>query len=80
MKFANSLLEVIQTLGDLGRAKAGLNEDISALGTECGSNGLGEGVDTSEESGTTLNTELELLYKLLAGNSTVMASECHHTL
>ncbi|SCB64893.1 unnamed protein product [Fusarium graminearum] len=76
----NDLLEVIQTLGDLGRAKAGLNEDISALGTECGSNGLGEGVDTSEESGTTLNTELELLYKLLAGNSTVMASECHHTL
>lgn len=48
-------------LGDLGRAKAGLNEDISALGSEGSGNGLGEGVNTSEESGTALNTELELL-------------------
>jgi hypothetical protein len=71
---------LVRTLGDLGRAEAGLNEDISALGTECGSNRLSEGVDTSEESGTTLNTELELLDCLLIDNSIPMTSEYHHTL
>ena len=52
---------LVRTLGDLGRAEAGLNEDISALGSEGGSDGLGEGVDTGEKSSTALNTELELL-------------------
>ena len=49
------------TLGNLGRAEAGLNQNIAALGTESSGNGLGEGVDTSQESGTALNTELDLL-------------------
>jgi hypothetical protein len=48
-------------LGDLRRTKAGLNEDVSALRTEGSSNSLSEGIDTSEESSTALNTELELL-------------------
>lgn len=52
---------LVRTLGDLGRAEAGLNEDISALGSEGGSDGLGEGVDTGEKSSAALNTELELL-------------------
>ena len=50
-----------RTLGDLGRAKAGLNEDISALGAQSSADGLCEGVDTSQESGAALNTELKLL-------------------
>jgi hypothetical protein len=52
---------LLRTLGDLGRSKAGLNEDVSALRTECSSNSLSEGIDTGEESSTALNTELELL-------------------
>jgi hypothetical protein len=58
-KKMNRLL--VRTLGDLGRAEAGLNEDISALGSEGGSDGLGEGVDTGEKSSAALNTKLELL-------------------
>lgn len=50
------------TLGDLGGSEAGLDQDIATLGTEGGSNGLSQGVDTSEEGGTALNAELELLY------------------
>ena len=54
------------TLGDLGRAKAGLNQDVAALGTESSSDGLGQGVDTRQQSSAALNTELELLQQLLA--------------
>jgi hypothetical protein len=54
-------MRLLRTLGDLGRTEAGLNEDISALRTEGGSNSLSEGIDTSEKSSTALNTELELL-------------------
>ena len=52
----------VLTLGDLGGAEAGLDEDIATLGTESSGDGPGEGLNTSEESGTALNTELELLY------------------
>lgn len=52
------------TLGDLGGAEAGLDQDISALGTKSGSNGLGQSVGTSQESSTSLNTELEFLFRL----------------
>ncbi|KAI6747533.1 hypothetical protein HG530_015843 [Fusarium avenaceum] len=57
----------------------GLNEDVSALGAEGSSNSLSEGVDTGKESGTALNTELELLYSLLEENSITMTSQYHHT-
>ncbi len=50
------------TLGDLGGAEAGLDQDIATLGTECGGNSAGQSVNTSQESGATLNTELELLH------------------
>jgi hypothetical protein len=49
------------TLGDLGGAVGGVNEDIATLGTECGGDGLSKGVNTLEKVGTSLNTELELL-------------------
>lgn len=49
------------TLGDLGGAEAGLDQDIPALGTEGAGDGVGESVDTGKERGTSLNTELELL-------------------
>lgn len=51
----------VRTLGDLGRAEAGLNEDVSALGSEGGSDSPGHRVNASKESGAALNTELELL-------------------
>lgn len=72
--------KLVRTLGDLGGAEAGLNEDVSALGAEGSSNSLSEGVDTGKESGTALNTELELLYSLLEENSITMTSQYHHTL
>lgn len=50
-----------RTLGDLGRAEAGLDQDVPALGTEGAGDGAREGVDTGEERGAGLNTELELL-------------------
>jgi hypothetical protein len=48
-------------LGDLGRAVAGLNKNIAALGTESGGHSPGEGVDTLEECLPALNAKLELL-------------------
>lgn len=50
-----------RTLGDLGRAEAGLDQDIAALGAEGARDGVREGVDTGEELGTRLNAKLELL-------------------
>ena len=50
-------------LGDLGRAEAGLNEDVAALGTEGGGHGPGEGVDTLKKGLPSLNAKLELLLK-----------------
>lgn len=58
---------VVLTLGDLGRAEARLNQDISALGSQSGGNSLGEGINTSEKGSTALDTELELLIPLLVG-------------
>lgn len=54
--------EVFQlTLCDLGGAKAGLDEDVAALGTECCRDGLGEGLDTGQQRGASLDAKLELL-------------------
>ena len=60
-------------LSDLGRAEAGLNEDVAALGTEGGGHGPGEGVDTLEKSLPALNAELELLSKSIS-------IQCSHAL
>lgn len=49
------------TLGDLGGAVGGLDEDVATLGTQSRSHSLGQGVNTLEELGTSLNTELEVL-------------------
>lgn len=49
------------TLGDLGGTEAGLNQDVAALRTECGSNSLGESLDTGKQGSAALDTELELL-------------------
>jgi hypothetical protein len=67
-------MRLLRTLGDLRRTKAGLNEDVSALRTEGSSNSLSEGIDTSKESSTALNTELELLYSELVYNSNLVTS------
>lgn len=73
-------MRLLRTLGNLGRSKAGLNEDVSALRTEGSSNRLSEGIDTSEESSTALNTELELLYSELAYHWNLVTPQYHHTL
>lgn len=52
---------MLLTLGDLGRAEAGLDQDIPALGAESAGDGIGKSVDTGEEGGASLNTKLELL-------------------
>lgn len=49
------------TLGDLGGAEAGLDENIAALGAEGSSNGFGKGINTGQEGSATLNTKLQLL-------------------
>lgn len=67
-------MRLLRTLCDLRRTKAGLNEDVSALRTEGSSNSLSQGIDTSEESSTALNTELELLYSELVYNSNLVTS------
>lgn len=54
--------EEAHTLGDLGRAITRLNQDVATLGAESGGDGLGEGVDTSQQSGAALDAELELLF------------------
>lgn len=55
-------MSIKHTLGDLGGSEAGLDQDIATLGTEGGGNSLGQGVNTSQQGGTAVNTELELLY------------------
>ena len=50
------------TLGDLGRAVAGLDEDVATLGTKSSGDSSGEGVDTVQKSLSALDTELELLH------------------
>lgn len=37
------------TLGDLGGAVAGLDQDVAALGAQRGRHGLGKSVDTGKE-------------------------------
>lgn len=53
---------VLHTLGDLGRSVAGLDQNISALGTQSSGDGLGKCVDTSQKRSATLDTKLELLF------------------
>ncbi len=38
----------LHTLGDLGRAVAGLNQDIASLGAECGRDSLCESLNTCD--------------------------------
>lgn len=57
---------VLRTLCDLGRAIAGLDQDIPALGTECCCDGLCESLGTSKESSPSLNTEFQLLQKTVS--------------
>lgn len=66
----------ILTLGDLGRAEAGLNQDISALGSKSGSNGLGQSIGTGQERGAGLNTELELLFHPVSNTNSVSNPNC----
>lgn len=52
----------VRTLCDLGRAITRLNQDVSALGTECGGNGLCKSVDAGKQRGTSLDAKLQLLF------------------
>jgi len=52
---------IAHTLGDLGRAIAGLDQDIPALGTESCCDGLCESLDTDEERSAGIDTEFQLL-------------------
>lgn len=49
------------TLGDLGGAVGGLDEDIATLGTECRLDSLSKSVDTLEELSASFDAELEIL-------------------
>lgn len=49
------------TLGDLGRAERGFDQNITTLGSESRGDSLGKSVDTLQELSTSFNTELELL-------------------
>jgi hypothetical protein len=70
------ILEVfsVSTFSDLRRAEAGLNQNISALGSKSDSNGLGQSIGTSQESGTGLNTKLEFLFHLVNTTNTLSIS------
>ncbi|KAK1245315.1 hypothetical protein MKX08_004944 [Trichoderma sp. CBMAI-0020] len=76
--YSKSSLEIlsIPTLGDLGRAEAGLNQDISALGSQSSGNGLGQSVGTGQERGAGLNTKLELLFHLVSTTNTMSNPNC----
>lgn len=50
------------TLGDLGGTVGGLDQDIATLGAKSRGDSLSKSVNTLEEAGTSLNTELELLF------------------
>ena len=56
------------TLGDLGGAVGGIDQDIATFGTECGGNSLSKSVNTLEEAGTSFNTKLDLLVAVSKGN------------
>jgi hypothetical protein len=58
---ANRVIYAGRTFGDLGGAIGRLNQHISALGSKCGGDSSGEGVNALEKSGTALDAELELL-------------------
>lgn len=55
-----------QTLCDLGRAIAGLDQDVPTLGAQCGSNCFGESVDAGQEGGAALDAKLQLLFRFLS--------------
>lgn len=52
------------TLGDLGGSVSGIDQDIAALRTKSRGDSLGESVNTLEQAGTSLDTELELLFAI----------------
>lgn len=51
----------MHTLGDLGRAVAGLDEDISALGSKCSCDSSCKSLDAVQQSSSAFNTKLQLL-------------------
>lgn len=57
-----------QTLCDLGRAIAGLDQDVPALRAQCGSDCFGESVNAGQESGAALDAKLQLLFRLLSAS------------
>jgi len=56
-----AIFKRLRTLCNLGRAIAGLDEDVTALGTESSGDSFRKRLYTLEESGSALDTELELL-------------------
>ena len=54
------------TLGDLWCAIAGLDQDVPALGAECGCDGLCESLDTDQEGGAGIDAELKLLFQFVS--------------
>jgi hypothetical protein len=65
------------TFCDLGRAVAGLDEDVATLGTESGGDGSGKSVDTVQQTLPGLNTELELLEVAVSKQDATMARQWH---
>lgn len=57
------------TLGDLGRAVAGLDQDVATLGAEGCRDSASDCVDTLEQGSTALNAKLELLSSLSAAGA-----------
>lgn len=57
------------TLGDLGGAVGGIDQDIATFGTECGGNSLSKSVNTLEEAGTSFNAKLDLLVAVSEGTA-----------
>lgn len=51
----------IDTFGDFGRAIAGLDQHVAALGTQRRGNSLGQCLDSRQQSSSAFNAELELL-------------------
>lgn len=55
-----------RTLCNLGRAIARLDQNISALGTECCRDSLRKSLDTDKKRSSSLNSEFELLCELVS--------------
>lgn len=64
------------TLGDLGRAEAGLDQNIATLGTQGGRNGLGQSLNTGKKRSTTLDAELEFLDIQVSKSAIMQSGRC----